>query len=268
MQRTYYIDKGIHKDGPHDLVTIMHRIRNKKISGDTPIYIDDAAIPTPAAHISEIAIFFHHTPQASAAAFTGASATSLLHLLATGWRFISENNIITVFAGAMLLISFLLTVGLMNRLGWFTGGVAGWCILVLLHNIYLICTLRMYRGQTVGPDFIDHHLAPILLSLAIASVVLALMMVGGALLLIIPAVIISTLYIFVPFLMLDHRYSMIEAMHASRLLLQKRGKNYARLISILVVLHLLCLMLIIPVPLTLPLFAIALAELYEEISTS
>jgi uncharacterized membrane protein len=93
------------------------------------------------------------------------------------------------------------------------------------------------------------------------------MMLGGLVLLVIPAIIIATLYSFVPLIMMDQRCSIIEAMHASRAMVKKSQKSGIRLLSTTIILHLICLVLIFPTPITLPIFSVIICRLYEEIST-
>ena len=258
----YYIASGGGKDGPHDIIAIMRRVRAKKILPDTLIYSESAATPSPASSIAEIAPFFaqsesDHAPQ---------HAPTLAALFGEGWRFILEYNAMTVYAGGLLLVSLLLAVGLVSAFGPVIGGLAGWLLFLVLHHIYLVFALRLYRGQTLSPYFITHQFSPVLPMLAMASVALALMMVGGLLLLIIPGIWVAITYAFVPFLIFDRRAGLADAMHASRLLQKKYGNAYAGKIALIVALHVLCALLIIPIPLTLLLFAAALARLYEDIS--
>ena len=259
---SYYIEENGYKDGPHDLVTVMRRIRAKKINANTPIYVNEATDSLPAQEIAEIALFFDTTTPAS---ITDASLTTTLStVIAQGWQFVTEHHIMTVYAGGLLLLCLMLASGLINALGLITGSMAAGAILMLFHNLYLLFTLRLYRGQTLSSDFINQKLAPALPAIFAASLMLSLMVAGGLFLLIIPGVIVAVMYIFVPLLVLDRSYGVVEAMYASRLLLQKHGKRYVGRIFALVALHLVCLFLIIPIPITLPIFSAAISAIYEE----
>jgi hypothetical protein len=265
MQPLYYMEAGGQKEGPLDLVTIMRRVRMRKILSDTPIYIDEAPAPVPAGEIPEIAAFFRED---GGEAHTAPRSFSLTETILAGWRFTLEHNVMTVYAGGLLLISFLLATMLVNAFGLVRGGMAAWCLFVTLHNFYLLFTLRLYRGQTLGSDFVNHQLAPALGMLLLASVALALMMAGGFILLLIPGMAITVVYIFVPFLILDRGYNLPKAMRESHLLLFKHDRHHVSLIAALIILHLICLVLIIPIPLTLPVFAASLSRIYEELSAS
>ncbi len=274
MQHSYYIDLSGIKDGPHSLVNIMRRIRIGKITPETLIYIDKEDLPQRASAIEEISLFFVQAPTAQENSENTAKGPrahtpiSLRKLLNDSWRFTLQNNIMTVYAGGLTLINILIAATLVNALGLITGGLLSWAICILCHNFYLVFMLRLYRGQPISSDFINRQLSPIVPTLMLACITLALMMGGGLILLVVPCLIVSVYYVFVPFLIIDHKYGLIESMQASRLLLHKHNQQYVRLVTILVLMHYICLLFIIPIPLTLPMFTSALAELYEKLTSS
>ena len=267
----YYIDISGRKDGPHDLVTLMRRIRAHKIGPDTGIFTDDNAIPIPASQLPDTAIFFTHNAQTSEPAAIRHSVIPALkarNLLRESWRFTTTNSIMTVFAGGMLLLGILVATGMINVLGTLPGGMLSWVIFMMMQYIYFICSLRMYRGQPFSARFWNEQLSPILFLLLFAAIVIGLMMTGGFILLIVPSIVVAVYYAFVPFLIMDRNMSLIEAMTASRLLVQKHRGRYQLGLALLMILHAICLFLIIPIPLTLPMFAACLARFYEELSSS
>ena len=273
MQQSYYIDLGGIKDGPHSLVNIMRRIRTGKITPDTLIYSENKETPQRANAIEEIALFFTRQPEAAPEPGTSGKPQehiplSIGQLLRNSWQFTLEHNIMTVYAGGLLLLNILLAITLVSWFGFIAGGLLAWAASITCHNFYMIFVLRLYRRQPISSGFINRNLAPVLPTLFLACGTLAFMMGGGLLLLVIPCMIVSIYYIFVPFLIIDQKYGVVEAMHASRLLLQKHNQQYVRFVTILILIHYICLTLIIPIPLTLPMFAAALAELYEKITTS
>ena len=262
---TYYIESNGSRDGPHDLITIMRRIRAGKIREHTIIYKDRETEGAPAAKIPDIALFFDHAPATPAASERPRREMSLQTSLAAGWSFVIEHNIITVFSGAIMLACLMLGAPIINNFGFLAGGMLVWCLFVLFHHAYLLAILRLHRGQTVSADFLNRRIAPVLGTLIASAFVLALMSAGGFLLLIIPGIAVMTLYIFVPLLIVDRRYGVVEAMAASRLLVQKHGGKHMAHIFILTFLHFLCLVLILPIPLTLPIFGAALAMAYDDL---
>lgn len=264
MQHRYYIEEPDRKDGPHDLVTVMRRIRTGKINRSTLIYIDGDSVPQAAANIPEIMLFFDRaktTPQAQPL-----EAPSTWALIARSWQFIGEHSIITVYAGAMWLMCMLTGYALIEKMGVITGLMAAWCIFLPLQSIYMVCCLRLYRGQTFGNEFFSQLLGPSLAGIVALSLLLAMMTAGGWFLFLVPGLAVAVMYAFAPFLVFDRRYRIVEAMQASRLLLQKYGRSYIPAITLLILLYLFCIVLIMPIPVVLPLYSIALSQVYEDLS--
>jgi len=153
-------------------------------------------------------------------------------------------------------------------MGFAFGGTLSWVVFVMFHFIYLICCQRMYRGQPFSKKFWNEQLTPIISMLLFAAIVLGLMMIGGFLLFVIPGILVAVWYAFAPFFIMDRDMTLVEAMHASRLLVQKHKGRYQIKIATLIMAHIACLILIIPIPLSLPIFAASLSRFYEELSTT
>jgi len=265
MQSQYYIDAGGTKDGPHDLVTLMRRIRAKKIGPDTLISVDDAPA-TPASQVPDLSMFFNQNSESQAT--DSSRLLTLRGIIHEGWQFTVEHNIMTVFSGGITLMCLLVAAYFIDVLNVILGGILSVIIVFMAHYIYMVFVLRLYRGQPISADFMGRQLSETAPLLFFAAVSIALMTAGGFLLLVIPAFLINLYYVFVPFLMLDRKMNLVEAMSASRLLVNKHNHRYRRLIALLMLAYLGSMMLIIPIPLTMPMFAAALVKIYEELSFS
>ena len=101
----------------------MRRIRTKKISADTLIFVDNAEQSIPAKSIHDLAFLFTHQEAIPASHSGTAAAPSLSQDLAAGWQFMMYHNIMTVFAGCLLLISILLAMSFIEAFGPITGGI-------------------------------------------------------------------------------------------------------------------------------------------------
>ena len=268
MNNQYYIDINGARDGPHDLVTMMRRIRAGKITMDTLIFIDDSVTSLPADQVPDLKVFFSRDDKVRTAGDPTIKLFTLRSAIHEGWRFTMRHNIMTVFAGGMVLLSALATAPVVDAFGSTFGTMFGWVMFMILHSVYLVFTLRMYRGQPIGADFVNHHLSPVLSTLLIASICIAFMIAGGFFALVIPAFFIAVYYVFVPFFIIDRRMGMIQAMEASRLLFAKFNRRYADTIIMLVLAYLGSMILIVPLPLTTPMFAAALSKIYEDMSTA
>jgi hypothetical protein len=268
MQSQFYIAADGNKDGPHDLVTIMRRIRAGKVEMNTLIYVDDATTALPANQVDDLKAFFSHKGSTTTKEKSKVGLFTLLSVVREGVRFTLENNIMTVFAGGIALIGMLLSASLMNILGESFGGLLSWIIFVMFHYMYSVFCLRLYRGQPISADFMNNHLAPILSTVLIAAMFFALMVAGGFILLVIPALVVAISYIFVPFFIMDRKMGVMTAMTASRLLVSKANQRSQNVIILLILAYLGSMILIIPLPLTMPIFTAAIIKIYEEISAS
>ena len=264
MAQHYFIDIGGNKDGPHDLLTIMRRIRAQKISPHTLVFIDDAAESVRADSISDIALFFGEAQPTVQRA--DAPLLTLETVLRDALRFTFDHSILTVYAGAMLLLVFLFSAALMQLMGNIVGATIAWMTFLILHYLFFIFTLRLYRMQPFSVDFMNRQLAPALPTLFFAGALLTLMLMGGFVLLVFPALLVAVYYAFVPFLVYDRHMGPVEAMMASRLLVKKRNRRYKRTIALLIIIYVGSLLLIFPIPLATPVFAASLARVYEELS--
>lgn len=260
----YYVDTGDGKDGPLDLLAIMRRVRARKITRSTLIYVNDATLPFPARAIADIAPFFDKPSPTH----RDNAPPNMLSLFRDGWRFTRDNPALIALAGCLLMVCAMAAYALVQAHGFFTGAMLGLIVFMMLHSIFLAVALRLYRRQGLGEEFVAQQLWPVIGFFLFSSLLLGLMTAGGLLLFVLPGLYVAVVYFFVPFLILDHRYDVVDAMHASRVLLLQHAKHYLLPIVILVLLHLVCLLLVVPALLTLPLFAAIASELYEELSSS
>ncbi|MCE2926772.1 MAG: hypothetical protein LW823_03900 [Rickettsiales bacterium] len=264
MQQLYTIQTAAGNDGPHDLVTLLRRIRSGKITKDTLIIEGETTTAVPAGSIREISVFFDSSAYDAQKNNTIVESVTLAELTSRAWQFVSSNHIITVYAGLLMMLCLITAIVLSNYSDTVIVFIVTWFVFSILHNIYLVGVLSSYRGHKIASNFLARYFMPTILTLVMASLTLAAMMFGGLLALVVPGIAVAVMYLFVPFLIVDKRYGLIAAMVASRLLVQKAGKRYAGTLTLLVFLHLLCLICIIPIPLTLPLFAVIISDIYEE----
>lgn len=271
MATHYYIDTENGKDGPHDLVTIMRRIRAQKISATTGIYLNDADEPIAASQLTDTNIFFSKEEMNSAEIkpkHIKIDGLKLKNLLKDGWRFTAENSIMTVFAGGVMLITLLVGAGLIGVLGIMLGGMLTWLMHFMMFYVFQVSCLRLFCGQRFSAKYLNETFFPNLSLLLSSSIIIGLMLYGGFILLLIPGLIVAMYYVFVPFFIIDRQFTLIEAMHASRLLALKHNGRYQLSLAAIILLYVLCYVLIIPAPVLFPILAAAQAKLYEDLSNS
>ncbi len=267
MSAEYFVMNDGVREGPLDLLTIMRRVRAGKITASTEIYIGNSEFPERADQIDEINPFFVRLLEGPANARATPKKANLMELLRTGWLFTVEHNILTVYAGGMLLLVLMLTLALVSHAGITAGLFISWLFFMILHNLYFVFALRFFRGQTFGEDFINLQLAPALLPIFLSTLIFASLIAAGIFMLIVPGVLAAAFFIFVPLILLDKHISVPAAFKASFAMVRKAGMHHILILCILLALHLLCFAFIMPVPLTLPIFVAALCDMYEKLST-
>ena len=268
MENNYYIDLNGTKDGPHDIVTLMRRIRAKKISSDTRLYVGNAPTAVAANTVPELKIFFNDNAAASVHDKNSPKLFTLGSVIADGKRFTLENNIMTVYSGGFILLCALLANALVHGYGYELGGLLSWIVFILLHFVYMVFTLRLSRGQTITTAYLDKQLLPIMHKLLFAAIIYGMMIAGGVILLVIPAIMVAIYYIFVPILIVDRNMSVLNAMYASRQLVGKFKGRYYSTIFFLMLAYLGSMFLIVPLPITVPIFSAAIIKIYEELSAA
>ncbi len=268
MQYYYYINSKGKKDGPHDLVTIMRRIRTGIIVPDTMVYQKEEEF-VPAYSLDDLSPFFNRPIEDIRQELSGNVRLSFSSVLEKGWSFTQEHQSLPVFAGAILLLSALFGV-LINEIthNIYSGVTAGWIMFLLLQNCFFAVSLRLYRGQKSDFDFIEHTLVPILGKVAFVSVIFSFLIIIGLLLLIIPSIIIMIICAYMPMLILDYDYSVTKTI---RIILSVLGKlNFISMfkLGLLTLLYMVSIALIIPIPIIMPIIAGGLCSVYEDLSTA
>ena len=263
MRKLYQLAEGNTSGRPMDLVALMRAIRAGKVDKKTLLISEEMDAPLPAGKIEEVARLFEseqYKPyETSDYRFVNADRA-----LGSGWQFIMESSIMTAYAGGMLILAFLLSLGLTGQMGVYAGGLVSWLIFCVLHSICFIFTARVYRGQTMGQDFMNLQLSPIISSLVFFSILYALIVAAGFALLVIPGIIFGVFLLFTPIIMMDRQLPLGKSIGKSIHLIRRAGVKQFVTIAILLILHFVCIFLIIPAPLTAPLLMAALCEIYEK----
>lgn len=266
MKAQFFIHQNGSKQGPHDLLMMMRRIKNGKITADTLISTDAMDVAMPASRLQDLSMFFDSIEPTEKTVTTSRERRSFLQIFMFGWRFISTNQNMSVFGGAMVLLTFLLALPLYDVGGVGIAIMLSSLLFFFLQSVYMISALRLNRGQHINADFIQSAILSNLLQLILGSCIIGVLFWVGLAFMIIPGVVMLSVYAFMPFLISDRGFSVIEAMEASRLLIARNKSAYFTTVIALVAMHLVSCATVIFIPLTLPILAGALAELYDELS--
>jgi len=260
----YYINSDKQKDGPHDLVTMMRRIRTGIITAQTLVYrgYED---PTSAHVIDELAHFFNNPTVDLRSDLQEDKNISIAKYLSVGWEFVSENPM-TAFTSGMILCVSGLAGWLLNESVGVVGAVVGfWVMLILMQSFYFVVSIRLYRGQRTDIVFIEKMLTPIWARLLFISIVFSIIIPAGALFFVIPALLLNGVFIFAVIFMLDHHCNGLEAISGAWKLMAKLDNKEKMNICVLVLIYMVSIVFIIPIPLMLPIFAGAMCCAYEDL---
>lgn len=264
MTQEYRILSGMTENKPIDMVSLMRRIRSGKVTPNTLILIGDSETPVPAGEIKELARFFIDTGYDPMDNSLRPRSITLSKALDTGWHFVMESNIMTVYAGGMLILMLMFALAMVSQFGMYVGGFIAWCVFMVTQQLYFMFTVRVFRGQTIGQDFMNHQFTPILSALVLFSILYAVLLPVGLALLIVPGLLFATFFTYVPIVLMDKQVPISKAFASSFQRVSKAGIKQIIAVSTILALHYICLFLIVPVPLTMPLFFAALIEMYEK----
>ena len=271
MQYFYYINAKGKKDGPHDMVTLMRRIRSGIIHTDTMVSLKESEDEFfPAFTIEDLALFFNRAPTDIRQEFeTEKTTISFRKAFLKGWAFTLEHQSMPVFAGAILLFSAIFGMLVNEMLHNVVSAVTGsWIMFLLLQNCFFAVSLRLYRGQKTDLIFIEHTLAPIMGKVALASVIFSFLIIIGLIAFIIPSIIIMLICAYMPMFILDYDYSVTKTIKHILSLLTKLDRGSMFKLGLLTLSYMVCVVLLIPIPIFMPIMAGALCSIYEDISSS
>ena len=268
MQYYYYINANNQKDGPHDLVTVMRRIRSGTILPDTLVYHGSESEPVSAFSIEEFSSFFNNPIEDVRSELDTAHQISIARTLRKGWHFTTEHQGMPVFAGGILMVAWmfgLLVHGLLHATG--SGITASIIMFAFLQSCFFSVSLRLYRGQKTDLNFLEYTLAPIIGKLAFVSVTFSFLIIAGLPLLIIPGVAAMLILAYIPMFILDYDYDVKKTINAIFSLIKKIKKSSMVKLGFITLFYMVCVALIIPIPIILPIMAGSLCSIYEDLST-
>lgn len=266
MQQYYYINAKNKKDGPHGLVTIMRRIRSGIITPDTlACQGEDEMIP--AQGIEDFAAFFNRPFEDIRHELTVKPRISIVESFRKGWQFTLEHQGMPVFAGGILLLASMVGILAQEIFHSIASGItAGLLMFLFLQSCFFAVSLRLYRGQRTDLSFIEYTLAPIMGKLAFISVMSAFFIIAG-LPLIFPSIVAMLICSYMPMFILDYNFTITKTVGSIFSLLKKLNATAMINLGFLVLLYMVCVALVIPIPVIMPIMAGSLCSIYEELSS-
>lgn len=263
MDTEYYLVDGKQREGPFSLLDMMRKIRGGRIKADSPIAFNQAEEPVAAASVKELRDFF----ESAAGRVQHRQGVSVESAFASGWRFLTTNQLSSAYAGGMVMLTYLAVQPFFAQ-GWIAGLLVSYLLYQMLYGLYAACILRISRGQYLTSDFVMDKLLPSVLPILSASALVALASAVGLVLALIPGILLLTLYCFAPFILIDRKCGVIEAMHRSRKMVSGSGSETFGVLLALVSANFLGSTLVILIPLMAPIITNALAEIYDQLAIS
>ncbi len=265
MEKDFYISDGETLTGPFDTITMLRKVRSGAINGRTLITCDPAMPPVPACTYAELSTFLHQVESTQQEPTTPPSPFKLFaSMLDNGWRMVSIEPLQCVMAGGILIVVFVLSfllAGNVHNTALQAG--AAFALFYLLQSIFMAISLRLHRGQRLSAQYLESALTPALLPLMLGSFIPALSILTGLTLLIFPGLLAMVYFSLVPMLIIDKRRPPLDAMIESCKLVWHSGYNQVCALLMLSGLYMISVALILPFPVLLPVYANALAEMYD-----
>lgn len=264
MKYYYYVSETKEKDGPHDLVTMMRRIRSGIVTPDTMVY-NEYGEQVPAHDIQELSPFFNNPTQNLRSELESSFRISIPEFFSLGWNFISTNYDIMVFAGITIVLPVLLGLLLSVFLGNIAASAAGLMLFLILQAYFFAVSLRVYRAQKVDIDFIEKMLSPIVWKIfGLAIIFSAAIPLLGALL-VVPGIIATFIFILASLIIYDNHYDIGKAISYAFSLSKKINPSSRMNLYFITFLYIVSIILIFPIPLMLPIFAGGICSVYEDL---
>jgi len=268
----FYIKYDSHQDGPFDLITMIRKIRSGELRQDILVLEDSDDRAVAAGAHPRLQSFYmemedDYIPDTIEPYMQN---DGIFYTLQQGWRFFQQHPNSVACSGIYLLsilgFGIFYSAILPDVLGVF-GLLLTWVTAYFLLGGFLISLLQMYRGERPQLAYIlslyKQHYAPLL---AYATIIGLLSALGG-MLLIIPGLIVLTLFIFAPLLIIEQNLPVRNALEASSQTVKRHGRKMFEILFTLIALNFIAaLFFIFPLLVTLPISMVIIIELYERIA--
>lgn len=265
MSEQFYLPgRNGQREGPFTLLDMMRKVRSGKITEHSPVLRGSSASPEPAMAIPELNELLrdaHQHPVRHTQQLTLAAA------LAAGWRFVASHQLACAYSGGLVMVSYMLLRPVYAR-DPVTGLAATYLLYHLLYVFSAACLLRLSRGQNLTADFFIRTLLPASVPLAAAAAMIAPLSAVGLMFVLVPGILLLTLFSFVPFLLIDMRGHLLQAVKQSFQLSTRGSSDTLGVLFTLAAIHFVGSATVVLIPLVAPFIAGALAEIYDQLAIS
>lgn len=246
------------------MVSLVRKVKNGTFLPDTPVTNTPDAEPIPAERIPELRELFLAQQEAKdAPSLHAPSRYNINNSMRNGWAFVQANQVAIIYSGVFLILS-VLASALVSRLPVLSF-LLSFTFTYFFFAGYFYIILKLTRGQVFEFSDIMGVISKNPGKLLLAAFVTSIPFGIGTILLIVPGLVILSLYIFTPLLICEKEMGFWEAMEGSRKKTLSMGAhNIGTLLGLMIINFLAILCFLVPVLVTLPMTLHAIAEMYDE----
>lgn len=265
----FYIKYSTHQDGPHDLVTMIRKIRKGSIPPDALVMEESENQAQPARKHPDLHSFFSEQEEdyISSEAVTVVRQLDFGALVAYGWNFFRQ-NLMSGLLSALAIFATLcygMLILLAAKGAWLPSA-----ILIAIAASFFLCgfihlLLRMQRQlpftfSSVREFYRNHWTNVVLFCIAFSIIHIA-----GLLLFVVPGVILLSRTAFAPILVTERNFHFWHAIESSYRTVKNHDGRLNSILLSLVGINLVASLLVFPLIITLPITFAAVIELYRQL---
>jgi len=260
----YYIIENNQESGPYDMVALVRKVKNLHLTPESMVRKEDQTTPVKAHDIPEVAALFEDAPSEPISQQAPEKIDyDLKTILQSSMKFLQLHHQSVMHTGIFLIVG--LVIGLILWRIPLLGPVLASIVGFILYAGYQFGMLKLSRGQALDGGEVIRRMKTHALPLALTALTLCIPVGLGLVLLLAPGLLILTFYIFTPLLIIEKNLSFWAAMEKSRKKVASMGANNIGVLFALVVANLFGVMLLmLPLLITLPMTANAVAEIFDD----
>jgi hypothetical protein len=272
MDNTFYIFAHEHLEGPYDLLSMIRKIKNGRLTRDSLITLDPQDAPAPAAQYPLLLEVIVDQEEVNAMATAEPDAgISLFSALRGGWDVFQLNQTTAILTGIFALAALFGVMFFSIIPHPVAQGIISAVWSYFVFNLYLVALSRKARMQLVHNEFYFWLLKkwkPLLLASVLGSIVPGILpailfpIVGppALFLVFIPGLLVVSYLLFLPLIIVDRSVGLKEALAINARKLNEAGVDFYSVIFGLVATNIIPLF-----PVTMPVTLGAACECYDRV---
>jgi hypothetical protein len=272
MHHTYYIVQNNEREGPYDLLSMIRKIKNGRISRRSMVAVDAYEDPKEAEHYPQLLEVIEDQEKLSDQSTPDIDkGITIFSAFRNGWEMFQMNQVTALITGlfAMIALFGIMFLSVIPSAALQGALSAVWGYFVF--NMYLIVLSRKARMQLIHNDFYTWLLRrskPIFLFSLLGSIVpgvLPALLYGvigkpAVFLVFVPGLLVVTYLLFVPLVIVDQNVGIKEALAINARKMKEAGIDFYSVIFGLVAVNIIPLF-----PVTMPVSLGAACDSYDRV---